>query len=93
MALHAKSFFQQDMNRIFGRMSIFSEGGYVVPKGTLVSLGNRDLIKLNKTTQGNDLTSSKIMEFYSALKKRYSDFVILGFSHQAFDSELKKQTK
>ncbi len=106
------SFFQQDMNRIFGRMSIFSEGGYVVPKGTLVSFGNHDLINLNKITQGNDLTSSKIMEFYNALKqhcqspecklslteqrffknvisplkKRYSDFIILGFSHQSFDS-------
>jgi hypothetical protein len=78
------SFFQYDLNRLFGRASIFAEGGYELGRGSLANESHPDMAKLNLTTQGHDLKSSDLLTFFkmsetswNPYEKKFHDNVLL----------------
>jgi len=62
-----QSFFQLDLNKTFGRASIFAEGGYVLSKGAIAKHDDPDMLKLNLTTDGHDLKSSDLNTFFGKI--------------------------
>jgi len=62
-----QSFFQNDLNGIFGRLSFYAEGGYELGRGTLVDTKNWELVALNLTTQGHDLKRGDLLEAFGKM--------------------------
>jgi len=58
------SYLQGDMNRIFARISAYSEGAYEQPAKTLLPIGDENIEKAYLTLAGYDLPSTAVSSFF-----------------------------
>jgi|GEM_PF-3560417 len=64
------SFFAIDMNRIFGRASVYAEGGFGRPRGSFPADSDADVRKLNLLVEGQDLKSEDLTAFFDGMRAR-----------------------
>jgi hypothetical protein len=79
----------QNMNQAFVRISLFAEGGLDAPRGVPISHGDRRIREGLKSTYGNDLKSSDLLDFYRKAQescKKDSDTCLNAQETEVFSS-------
>lgn len=79
----------ENMNQSFVRISLFAEGGLDAPRGVPISHEDRRIREALKSTYGNDLKSSDLLDFYRKAQescKKDSDTCLNAQETEVFSS-------